>query len=110
MLAGKTRSARMASHSGEGAGTGTNLSLGSLAGLAGFLVLDVAGGYQHHVLSAELLLELTHKTHLVLPEEVLEAVWHEDDNGSSALVDNNFLGARNVQILQVWAELLVVDL
>merc|ERR1711975_190685 len=110
MLAGNTRSERMASCTGECARARTDLSLGGLTGLAGFLVLDVACGHEHNVLAAELLLELTHKTHLVLTEQVLEAVWQEDNDGSCALVDNNFLSTRNVQVLQVWAELLVVDL
>ena len=49
-------------------------------------------------------------TNLVLPEEVLEPVWDEDDNGGGGLVHDNLLGSSDVEVLEVWAKLLVVDL
>merc|ERR1712007_316148 len=110
MLAGYTRSPRMASCSSQGTRHRTHLALGSLTGLAGLLVLDLALSHEHNMLARELLLELTHKSHLVLAEQVLQAVRQEDDDSSSALVDDNFLGTSNVQVLQEWAKLLLFDL
>jgi len=97
-------------HSSQSARHWAHLSLGGLAGLAGLLVLDLTLGHEDDVLAREFLLELTHKSHLVLAEQVLETVWDEDDDGSSALVDNDFLGTSDVQVLQERAELLIVDL
>jgi len=77
-----------------------DLALRRLAGLARLLVLNLALSSKHDVLARELLLQLTHEANLVLPEQVLEAVWDEDHNSSSALVDNNLLSCSDVQVLE----------